>query len=609
MRLQLRLTLWSILVMTVVVASVSAVDLISAINSQFEVVLERSLPLSFAANSVTRAVERTPRATAASSVREDPLLSEQLELLLTEGQFIVEVAVCDLNDIILNDSDRDRIGAKLAKSDNFTTFVKNSSWLEKLRVVLRSDKTYEVTQDLVNASGQPVQRIHIVVDPALMRNGNGSIIPILVGHLRLAGASIFGALVAVLILSATAFRPLGKLGEMLDLLARGEYEMQPVKPGTDQFGLVASKVQILGEVLKGRQSEISDLKGNVERILNELDDGVLIFGRDRRLIAAAGSIERFFIQPRTELVGLPVSDIFPPGTTLGLLLAQSIQTARPIRNRRVPIQGKERGSISMALLSVEFLEASGGGMVIRLRDPEATRQIGRHLQTADRLSAISRLTGGVAHEVKNPLNAMLMHVELAKMKLNHGDYDLQPQMDVIASEILRLDRVVKTFLDFTRPVELHASDTNLQSLVQDIADLARPQAAASGIDLSFQQSDESTTVTVDQDLLKQAILNIVVNAIDAMRDSGKSGGVLSIETIVKSNTAEIRVSDTGPGIPAELRDKIYNLYFTTKSSGSGIGLAMTFQIVQLHDGTIEVATEMGKGTAFTIRLPIAMAMG
>jgi signal transduction histidine kinase len=396
---------------------------------------------------------------------------------------------------------------------------------------------------------------------------------------------------------------------MLDLLARGEYEMQPVKPGTDQFGLVASKVQILGEVLKGRQSEISDLKGNVERILNELEDGVLIFGRDRRLIAAAGSIERFFAQPRTELVGLPVSDVFPPGTTLGLLLAQAIQTARPIRNRRVPIQGKERGSISMALLSVEFLEASGGGMIIRLRDPEATRQIGKHLQTADRLSAISRLTGGVAHEVKNPLNAMLMHVELAKMKLSHGDYDLEPQMDVISSEILRLDRVVKTFLDFTRPVELYAADTNLQSLVQEIADLARPQAAASGIELTLHQSDEPTTVTVDPDLLKQAILNIVVNAIDAMSDSGKPGGILRIETIVKSNSAEIRVSDTGPGIPPELREKIYNLYFTTKERGSGIGLAMTFQIVQLHDGTIEVATEMGKGTSFTIRLPIAMAMG
>jgi signal transduction histidine kinase len=261
----------------------------------------------------------------------------------------------------------------------------------------------------------------------------------------------------------------------------------------------------------------------------------------------------------------------------------------------------------MALLSVEFLEG-GGGMVIRLRDPEATRQIGRHLQTADRLAAISRLTGGVAHEVKNPLNAMLMHVELAKMKLNHGDYDLQPQMEVISSEILRLDRVVKTFLDFTKPVELHVAETNLQSLIQEIADLARPQTMALGIELILTQSEEPVSVTVDQDLLKQAILNIVVNAIEAMSQSGKPFGVLRIESGVRGDAAEIRIADTGPGIPPELREKIYNLYFTTKSNGSGIGLAMTFQIVQLHDGTIEVATEAGKGTTFTVRLPAAIAV-
>lgn len=609
MRLQLRLTLWSILVMTVVVTSVSALDLIGEINSQFELALTRSLPIDFAVHAVARAVERTPRATAEASVREDPLLSEQLAQMLTYGQFIVEIAVCDLNETILNDSDSEKVGTKLLQSEDFAEFVKNRGWWEKLRVLLKGDKTYEVTKDLVNSRGAAEQRIHIVVDPALMRHGNESVIPILVDHLRVAAASIFGALIAVLILSATAFRPLGKLGEMLDLLARGEYEMQPVKPSSDQFGLVASKVQILGEVLKGRQTEISDLKGNVEQILNELDDAVLIFGRDRRLIAAAGTIEKFLIRPRDELIGQSVGDIFPAGTTLGLLLSQAIQTARPIRNRKVPLQGKDRGSVSMAVLSVEFLEASGGGMVIRLKDPEATQQIGRHLQTADRLAAISRLTGGVAHEVKNPLNAMLMHVELAKMKLTHGDYDLEPQMDVISSEILRLDRVVKTFLDFTKPVELHVADTNLQNLVQDIADLARPQATASGIELTLRQSDEPVTVTVDPDLLKQAILNIVVNAIEAMSQSGKADGVLRIESGVRGNAAEIRVTDTGPGIPPELREKIYNLYFTTKPSGSGIGLAMTFQIVQLHDGTIEVATETGKGTAFSIRLPISVVAG
>src|SRR5690348_10638057 len=110
-----------------------------------------------------------------------------------------------------------------------------------------------------------------------------------------------------------------------------------------------------------------------------------------------------------------------------------------------------------------------GGILVRLRDPEATRQIGRQLQTADRLSAISRITGGVAHEVKNPLNAILMHVELARMKLAKGDSDLGQQMDIIASEIVRLDRVVKTFLDFTKPVELHPSDIMLEAFVIEVA--------------------------------------------------------------------------------------------------------------------------------------------
>jgi hypothetical protein len=253
---------------------------------------------------------------------------------------------------------------------------------------------------------------------------------------------------------------------------------------------------------------------------------------------------------------------------------------------------------------VEFL-GDQSGMLIRLRDPEATRQIGRQLQTADRLSAISRLTSGVAHEVKNPLNAILMHVELAKLKLAHGDYDVAPQMDVLTSEILRLDRVVKTFLDFTRPVQLNLTDVPLADFVIELADLARPQAAATNIDVSVEAEGEPVSITVDPDLFKQAVLNIVVNAIEAM----PQGGHLRFRAGVRGDQAEIRVSDTGPGIPAEVRDKIYNLYFTTKPTGSGIGLSMTFRIVQLHDGTIDFESELGKGTTFSLRLPVAVLNG
>jgi signal transduction histidine kinase len=257
------------------------------------------------------------------------------------------------------------------------------------------------------------------------------------------------------------------------------------------------------------------------------------------------------------------------------------------------------------LLSVDPLEGTGsgaGGILVRLRDPEAQRKVGRELQTADRLSAISKVTSGVAHEVKNPLNAILLHVELAKNKLAAGDTDIGPQMEIVSREILRLDRVVRTFLDFTRPVELNLVCIPLQDLVAEVVELARPQANSAKIRIAVRQNVEGVEVRVDRDLIKQAILNVVVNGMQAMSE----GGDLTFESSVVKDMAEIRISDTGPGIAPELKDRIFRLYFTTKQGGSGIGLAMTFRILQLHDGTIGFDSVLGKGTTFLIRLPIAV---
>jgi len=278
-----------------------------------------------------------------------------------------------------------------------------------------------------------------------------------------------------------------------------------------------------------------------------------------------------------------------------------------IRSRRIPLASPAHGAESgpAVLLSVDWLEAQLGartGLLVRLRDPEAQRQIGRQLQTADRLAAISRISGGVAHEVKNPLNAILLHVEVARTRLKQGEADVSPQMEVISREILRLDRVVKTFLDFTRPVELKYRVVPLRDVVREIEELTRPQAEAAKVRMTVEGEPDGVDVRVDRDMFKQALLNVVVNAIQAMKD----GGELRLECSSSGDSAEIRIRDTGPGIPPELRDKIFRLYFTTKQGGSGIGLAMTFRIVQLHDGTIDFNSEPGKGTTFVIRLPIAM---
>jgi hypothetical protein len=520
---------------------------------------------------------------------------------------VSDIAVCDAaGRTVLADSDPEHIGRACPQAPIWTQVVERSTWFGRMMLLWRDNSAYELTGEVSAATvGGPPLNIRVILQPKIIRSDMADVLR---RHVGISAIAVVIIMFVAFILSSVALKPLGRLGRMVDSIAKGEFELQGEggkRQGQDEFNVVASKVSLLGQQLQGAKTEFSDLKTNVERLLEELEDAVLIFGRDRRLIAAAGAVERLLGTPKAALLNQSITEIFPAGTSLALFLSQALQTGRTIRNRRIPLSGSpdENGSPKFALLSVEFLDPSGpGGMLVRLRDPEATRQIGRQLQTADRLSAISSLTKGVAHEVKNPLNAILMHVELARYKLSHGDYDLEAQMDVISTEIMRLDRVVKTFLDFTRPVQLNARDVKVREFMEDIAALARPQAEAAGIQIVEKFEVEEAVITVDVDLLKQAVLNIVVNAIEAM----PNGGALRLEAGFRGDDAEIRIADTGPGIPPQVRERIYDLYFTTKQHGSGIGLAMTYRILQLHDGSIDFTSGPEQGTTFSLRLPMSV---
>jgi signal transduction histidine kinase len=613
MTLKAKLTLGSVLLATSIVGLISAVDLGNIMQIEFDSTLDRAdLVKSQATEAVKEAVNRQRNIPMHEALR-DSALTEKLRRLVTASKAVLEIALVepDTNRILGDTLDHRLDNIAIPQNPDFRQLVKGTGWLAKVRVLMRRDVQYYQLQNSLGATpDKPLLYVRVIVVPSLIRN---EMIPTLKQNADIAIISVIGAVFLTLLFSTLAFRPLGHIGHMLDMVARGEFESENLasdKTATDELSVMASKVSLLGQRLRGAQYEVSDLRGNIDRLLQDLEDAVFIFNRERRLVFASGSVEKFRGKDRADLPGLTISDVFPPSTTLGLLIGQASQTSRTVRNRRVPlgVPGENPAGPAVVLLSVDILESlpgatgPGSGLLVRLRDPEAQRKIGRELQTADRLSAISRVSGGVAHEVKNPLNAILLHVEVARAKLARGDTDVAPQMEIISREILRLDRVVKTFLDFTRPVELNLRNVPAQELVSEIVDLARPQADAARIQIDVQQEAEGVEIRVDRDLLKQAVLNVVVNAMQAMPDGGK----LRFESSATEETAEIRVSDTGPGIPQELREKIFSLYFTTRKEGSGIGLAMTFRIVQLHDGTIDFTSEPGKGTTFLIRLPIAV---
>ena len=601
MTLQAKLTLGTVLLATVIVAMISAVYLGNIMDLQFSSALREAgrvgdIALRYVEDAVNSRPD-LPLSEALASQR----LTEQLVTEVAYHKEIVEVAVVDANGEILADNFADRRGQRSQKYDPLAPLVQ-AGWPRKLRVLSSHNiDHYQVERDV----GPPPISVRVIVQPATIVD---AMKPAIDQSARIALFSVVAAIFLTFLFSAFAFRPLGRLRRQLDLLASGEYEPEKTenKPSRDEVSIMSSKVSLLGERLRGAQFEVSDLRGNIDRLLQDLEDAVLIFNREGRLVFASGSVSHFLGRERDALSGESIAGIFPPSTNLGFLIAQASESGLRIRNRRIPLESAANGGEPAAvLLSVDWLEAQSGarsGLLVRLRDPEAQRQIGRQLQTADRLAANSRISGGVAHEVKNPLNAILLHVEVARTRLAQGEADVTPQMEVISREILRLDRVVKTFLDFTRPVELNYRVVPLRDVLREIEELTRPQAEAENIRMTVEPDPDGVDVRVDRDMFKQAFLNVVVNAIQSM----KGGGELRLQCSSAGDTAEIRISDTGGGIPPELRDKIFRLYFTTKPGGSGIGLAMTFRIVQLHDGTIDFSSEPGKGTTFVIRLPIAV---
>jgi signal transduction histidine kinase len=328
-----------------------------------------------------------------------------------------------------------------------------------------------------------------------------------------------------------------------------------------------------------------------------LQDGLMLFTGDSRVVLVSASVERFLSRPRRALLGKTAKEIFSPDTQLGSIILDAFRSRRAVVQREIESPTGRR-----VQLSLDFIQQGRDqiGALMILRDAESVRKIEDEIETSRRLSASGRLTRGVAHEVKNPINAIVLHLQLLQTKLQQIDPDTRRHMDIIDKEIHRLDRVVQILVDFTRPRDLHLENVDLRRLVDEVVMLATPDAAQHRVEIRSEVPDSPLPVRVDIDFVKQAILNVVINGVQAMPE----GGRLTISTKRLQDSVVTEITDQGAGIPQEIQEKIFELYFTTKKSGSGIGLAQTFQVLQWHYGSIDFESVQGQGTSFRLRLPL-----
>lgn len=537
-------------------------------------------------------------------------LAQALQSPLGSNPWIDEVSIVDHNGLVLASSDEKTVGTTTQPRPSFAQFDR-VNFFRQMKLLYGPVRVYECIYPFT-MSGTPFGEVRVGISIPLLRE---AISP----NLRTSGAIALVALLIstglAMVVSGATLAPLRDISLQLDRISAGQYDTPPTEPkpfavfsgfgrfggGGDELGLVSRKISQVGQQLRGVHEIFSTLRENLNSVMAGLEDGLLLFTRDARAVMVSPAAEKFLGAPAGQFLGRRVTEIFPPGHPLRQALHLEGDTLREIA---AETELKTGGNSRRVGVSVQAIQENGEqmGALVTLRDLDSLESINTQLQVSERLAALGRITAGVAHEVKNPLNSMRLWLENLKETLStEKEAGAQQAVQVLDKEIDRLDTVVKRFLDFTRPLEVKLEATDLAELLREVLSVSRPQLQRAGVEAEELIGNGIPEVWADRDLLKQAILNLVLNAVDAM----PSGGELRIELTRRGEMAEITVSDTGRGIPAEQQQKIFQLFFTTRPGGSGIGLATTFRIVQLHNGSIDFHSEAGHGTTFRIELPLA----
>lgn len=519
----------------------------------------------------------------------------------TDSPSVYEISVVDRDGIVLVSSDPSLPGKPAPRRPTFAQLVQ-SPFVRQVRILAEQAHVYEVDYPF-NVRGTPFGEVRVAVSTALLLN---DIKPRLRRWATLVALALLLSTILAAVVSGAALTPIRDILAQLERISAGEYDspaatLKEHSGSIDELGQVRQKISQVGQQLRGVHEIFSSLRENMNSVLAGLEDGLLLFTRDARAVMVSPAAEKLLCAPASNFLGRRVTDIFPPGHPLYEALRLESDEFHEVASETEleTLEGRKRISVSVQ----EIREAGEHmGALVTLRDLDSIENINTQLQVSERLAAVGRITAGVAHEVKNPLNSMRLWLENLKEALPpETDGMAQQAVHVLDVEIDRLDAVVKRFLDFARPMEVHLEPTQLADVLHEVMETAQPQMQKANVHVAQLIPIGVPEAFVDRALLKQAVLNLVLNAAEAM----PHGGQLQLTLSRRGEMAEITVGDTGNGIPVENRQKVFQLFFTTRPGGSGIGLASTFRIVQLHNGSIDFTTEVGRGTTFRIELPLA----
>jgi signal transduction histidine kinase len=568
------------------------------------------------------------------ALRNDPGLRAMLEASLYSKN-VTFAAIVDVRGIAVAHADPTLEGSRLRRADDLRALLSRSAFAQLRAVYEGQGRNLDFRQPLLVGDTE-FGSIQIGVSTLLIRRDLSAALGPAAATALIALAVAVGAAV---LLAQLLLRPIHVIRSGLTRLGRGEFGVRLDLSQHDEFGELGTFFNAVSAQLSADRREMAGQVANLESAVEHLEDAVAV-------VSPSG----------TFLSANPAMRALLPGASTGAALDHLLAARHPLRRlwEETLASRQSRGPVSMKwarsmvapdeeqakkrydalsesgdhLISAHPVSDAGGdvvGIMLIVRNLEYLSQVQSTMRYSRKLAALGRLSAGVAHEVKNPLNAMMIHLELLRQQFAPrrpavarastqggaaaaataappvaADQALE-HVDVIAGEIRRLDEVVQGFLRFTRPEDLKLQPLKLSALLAEVVPIVQPEADRAGVQVTV-DCDGVPDVNGDPAMLRQAFLNLALNACQAMPD----GGTLGIRAeAARHRRVAVLVSDTGVGIAPQHLQRIFDLYYTTRPGGSGIGLSMVYRTIQMHDGEIEVQSTPEKGTIFRVLLPQA----
>ena len=344
---------------------------------------------------------------------------------------------------------------------------------------------------------------------------------------------------------------------------------------------------------------LGQMKSYLENVVDSMADGLVSLDNQGRIVTMNRQAAAILAVKMAALEGKAFSEILGEGSEVFL---QSARVA-VIREREMELELGQGQRIPISLSAAPLKDELGHdmGLVVIIKDLREIQDLKENIRRSERLASLGRLAAGMAHEIRNPLSSIRGFAQFFQKRFQ-GQQEEEEYAGIMVREVDRLDRVITDLLDFARPREIRRSACFLERIIDDNLQLLAMKLKAKNVSVEKNYEKDLPSVLADQEQISQAVLNLLLNALDAVAVGGKID--LGLRCSADRGSVEITIADDGPGIPAEDREKIFEPFFSTKRKGTGLGLAIVNQIVESHGGEIRVEDRSAGGTIFTIDLKI-----